>query len=433
MNMKKIKWCNPYLLLCALIPLIITATNTCISSAADMEWRSESIIRFYERDTTSSTDIKVIPIYEYLELDMRNVSNNEGISLHFYGWGRGDLGDGDYFDDDFDGSLLHGYLDYTSTQNNFRLRAGRQYIFSGVTNESIDGLLMRYNFAGFSLSGFGGSPVSLEKSQGRSGDTIFGGRLAHTLQSVYEIGLSYETIADNSNDESRVGLDFALYLPGKHSINGLTLYNIDTNNVAEYSLDGRFVISDTIEFRPSAQRFMFDDLLTGPTKKVNVFNLIAAKNADETLTVYGGLLTWLRNEQNSFGFKIKHFDYDKRGDSSQLFSTLADWQPDANTMSGLELGLMNGERSEDRFLLTRLYIYRDNLLKKSGTFVSGDLMYVHYDAPIYGVDNSFFASLGMGRRFLDDDMELKISGDYSIDPYFDKDVRAMLVLKYNIH
>jgi hypothetical protein len=63
-------------------------------------------------------------------------------------------------------------------------------------------------------------------------------------------------------------------------------------------------------------------------------------------------------------------------------------------------------------------------------FISGDLLYAAYDQPIYGQDNSFFASLGAGQRFLDDRLELKLSGDYSSDPYFDSDLRTMLVANY---
>ena len=41
-----------------------------------------------------------------------------------------------------------------------------------------------------------------------------------------------------------------------------------------------------------------------------------------------------------------------------------------------------------------------------------------------------FVSFGAGHRFLEDALELRLSGDYSSDPYFDDDWRAMLALQY---
>jgi hypothetical protein len=83
-------------------------------------------------------------------------------------------------------------------------------------------------------------------------------------------------------------------------------------------------------------------------------------------------------------------------------------------------------------LLTRAYFYWDGITKllREG-FLTGDVVYVYYDKAIFGKDRSLFVSLGAGGTIFTDALKLKISGDYSDDPFFDKDIRGMLVIIYN--
>jgi len=57
-------------------------------------------------------------------------------------------------------------------------------------------------------------------------------------------------------------------------------------------------------------------------------------------------------------------------------------------------------------------------------------MLVAYDEQIYGQDYSLWLSLGGGFRFFEDALEVKLSGDWSNDPYFDSDLRGMLKIQY---
>ncbi|MBU0480079.1 MAG: hypothetical protein KKG47_03140 [Proteobacteria bacterium] len=415
---------------------LITAQSslTLLSSqtlpAAELVAHSESIFRFFERDTATGQDKQVDPFYEYLDVDILNISGDKSLSMHFYGWGRTDFADSGYFSDNSDGSILHGYLKYHDPADRFQLKLGRQHIFGAIANESVDGLMFKVTIPGTTISAYGGSPVSVASVQGRSGDAIYGGRIAHAFGSKYEVGLSYKRVTNDGIDETRSGLDLSLNFPGGDTISGFAAYNHETSDFAEYSLDGRFTLATNLEFRPSGGRFMFDDLLVSSAKRVNIFSIVAARNADEILTTAGGELILKIDDEKNLGLKVKNFDYDKRGGTSQLYSSLFNWHPDEFTLSGIELGFMDGDSPADQYLLTRLHAYRDGLLEKRRIFVSGEAMYIYYDTPIYGKDDSKFASLSLGGRFLDDDLELKLSGDYSVDPYFDKDFRTMLVMKY---
>ena len=94
---------------------------------------------------------------------------------------------------------------------------------------------------------------------------------------------------------------------------------------------------------------------------------------------------------------------------------------------------MDGDTPENSYLLTRAYFYWD---QSSGWlrngFFTGDVVYVAYDQDIFNKDYSFFSSLGIGRRFFADRLEMRLSGDYSSDPFFDSDLRltitALIVL-----
>ena len=92
---------------------------------------------------------------------------------------------------------------------------------------------------------------------------------------------------------------------------------------------------------------------------------------------------------------------------------------------------MDGKTPETRYLLARAYFYWDSPFNfmQSG-FFTGDAVYVGYDQEIFGKDRSVFCSLGTGFNLYRDMLQLKISGDYSDDPYFDSDIRGTMVLLF---
>ena len=98
---------------------------------------------------------------------------------------------------------------------------------------------------------------------------------------------------------------------------------------------------------------------------------------------------------------------------------------------GGELGYMDGNTAETKYLMTRAYFYWDRPFNfiNSG-FLSGDAIYVRYEEPVFGKDRSIFFALGGGMDLYKDYLKLKLSGDYSDDPFFDSDIRGMLVILF---
>ncbi len=414
--------------LAALTSVLLAGALFCGPLAAEVRVKSDTLIRGFERDTAGQDDAAVIPVYEYLQLDAGSL-NTRGLAFHFYGWGRNDLGDGGFYRDDSSGELLFGYLEYTRPFSTLNVRLGRQYVFEGVSNESIDGLRVSTGLTRhFTLSAYGGQPVALDSEHGRDGDSIIGGRVAHLRRSLYEVGLSYKKVGDDSNDqEEMLGVDLSLFLPAGISLYGLSNRNLETEGWAEHSYELR-IAAGPLLLRPFFEYFEYDDTFGTGTNSAQPFPNLS--RIGEKLTVYGGELSWLRSSVWDLGLRGKFYTYNEL-DSSQYYSALATWHGKALTQVGGELGYMKGDAADNDYLLGRLHCYLENLPKGVPlAFLSGELIYTLYDEEIYNEDDSFFLSLGAGQRFLSDALEVKLSGDYAWDAYYDSDLRGMLVFSY---
>lgn len=396
--------------------------------ATEVSFQSDTILRGFQRDTATATDAGVVPVYEYLQVDA-DTPDEPGLSFHLYGWGRWDLADNGYYEDATAGELLYGYLEYTRDVANFNARFGRQMIFEGG-NETIDGLRLSSDLGKF-LSGsvFVGQQVAMASENSRGGDIIYGGRLAHHLAGRYDLGVFYQKLRNDSEDAGEdTGIDVSVYLPAGMTFSGLSSYNIDADDWAEhsYSLSAKIGV---VTLRPFFQRFQYDAYFDSGVNSANPFRFL--EGTGEVLTTYGADFTLSAADSVTLVGKVKLYDYDLLSDNSQYYSAQATWVVSEATELGGELGYMSSDVAQNDYLLSRVFAY----WKKSSSacpvdFVSADLVYVSYDQKIYDDDNSLFVSLGMGKKLFDDALELKLSADYSDDPYFDSDLRGMLTASY---
>jgi hypothetical protein len=390
---------------------------------------AETIVRVFERDAEPREDVRVIPIYEYLRVDYGD-SETEGFSVHLHGWGRTDLGDGGFFEDDTDSELLYGYVEYARPSYGVNLKLGRQHVFEGVANDNVDGLRMAGALTPyFMYSAYGGFPVAFDSENGRDGDTIWGARVGNRWGAKYEVGLSYKKI-DNNDDpvEEMMGIDLFAGLLSNLDFYGFSAKNLDTGDWAEHSYEARFNIKG-LYIHPFYQRYRYEDFFIDDEASSNIFGFL--KDTNETLSVLGGDFFWQGVKNMDLGATVKNYDYDLREETALYYSGQLTVSFGGRTQVGCDLGRMDGDTDETRYLLTRAYLYWDGIPKflREG-FLTGDVVYVYYDEEIFGKDSSLFLSLGIGGQLFTDGLTVKISGDYSDDPFFDEDVRGMLVIIY---
>ena len=157
--------------------------------------------------------------------------------------------------DNPDGELFYGYVEYRHSGYGFNLKAGRQHIFEGVINDSIDGLGIKTNLTpSFDVALYGGVPVALSTADGRSGDAFWGGRIAEHAGGRHELGLSYKR--ENSNGEKDgelLGVDLSLTLPQGAYISGRSSYNLQTSGWGEHFIESGFDVA-TLHIRPAYER-----------------------------------------------------------------------------------------------------------------------------------------------------------------------------------
>lgn len=402
---------------------LVLGTGAAAASAEDLQFDSGTILRYFERDIGNATDRQVYGGYEYLKVDYDKGEPGQ-VSAHLYGWLRASLGE-DFFDRDATGELLYGYLEYLSPGSRMTVRAGRQYLFAGVTNEALDGVRADLELApGLSLSAYAGQPAALETTEGRSGDWLLGGRLDWRPRPALGLGLSYKYLAnDGSREESLLGIDLSARLLGDMTLLGFSTRNLVTDHWAEHSWELRIPVG-RFELRPLYQQFNCQDFYGEGASSANPFRFYATLEGETRIA--GGELFWFPAEQFEIGLRGKHYDYDQRFGSARYLSGIFTWKWRIFNHIGLEVGRVDGDEERNRYSLGRGFIY----LNLPPGFVTADLVHVDYDRRIYAESRSFFASLGLGRSFLERALDVKFSIDYSADPYFDYDWRAILAADY---
>ncbi len=416
----------PYLAsICIWVYLLIAGHAA--ASEFDLDFTSETLLRTFQREDVNGESHHVIPLYEYLSIDL-SAPEESAFSIHLYGWGRHDLGTSDFYEDPSTGELLYGYVEYHPLYTGFVVTLGRKHFYSGVVNDSLDGIAAEYVSPYIELSTFAGYPAAFEED-GRTGDTYVGGRVAVRVPSAFELGASYKKITNQDEiEENVVGIDLFLDLGTALNLNGLSVWNIETDHWREHMYEADWMLA-AIRLNPFYHLFYYEDYFTSDKNDLNPFRYL--KDRGEKLTVTGGDFVWQEFRSIDLGLRYKHYAYDLRSETSQYKAVLINLYDSGNSVCGAEIGIMEGASSENKYLLGRAYFYWDNpFTTDAGFFLSGDGMYVSYEEKIYGIDRSLFLSLGVGKEVLPDELMIKAAADYSSDPYYDADIAISVVIQY---
>jgi hypothetical protein len=403
------------------------------SFAEEKQWDidSETLFLSFERETDIDDDSLIFPVYEYLSADYGSTLS-EGLSIHFHGWGRHDLSNNRFYNEDTDGELLYAYLAYQFSNGGPVVNIGRQSIFTGITDERIDGLRFETPFlSSFVLSAYAGIPTSDGEDEQRDDHQIYGGRFDYKINSAYDFGVYYQTVTETrESDDEKIGVDFAALLPANILFSGNSLFNLTTSGWAEHDYSLNLNI-DNFNIHPFFHQYQYQGLFDSSAQKSSPFRYLA--QSDEILSEIGSDLIWRKIQSLiEMGCTYKNYSYDKQSETNNYYSGFVNLIP-KNLMIGFEIGFMDGEEAENSFISGRSYISTQtiSLIADSGS-LSADITYVNYDQPIYETDYSIFVSLTCQQNFYKDALNVILSCDYSKDPYYDSDFGASMIIKYQL-
>jgi len=295
---------------------------TPLPAASSLHVESETLVHWFQQQAAGEDKKAGVPGYEYLRVDY-GALGGDGLSAHFYGWGRYDFGS--YYQDNTAGEVLYGYAQYAQAQNNVLVRLGRQYLFQNGTSESLDGVVAGADVTPFfSFSSFLGQPVALEEVNGRSGDVLWGGRVAQHTKGLYEVGVSYKrSTNDGDKDGETLGLDVSVTPPGPVSLYGYSKRNLITDGWSEHSYEARLVVAEFL-LRPYFQRIQTGDYLDIGAGTPKPFRDLLFWAPDETLSIVGADTSFRFGKGFEIGAKAKHYDYSSVDANSWYYAATAD-------------------------------------------------------------------------------------------------------------
>jgi hypothetical protein len=226
--------------------------------------------------------------------------------------------------------------------------------------------------------------------------------------------------------EAKAGADFVLHLGSRLTLTGLSSYNIDSEDWRKHRYEARLRVSHLM-IEPSFQYVSYQDDFGKGDSRNNIFHFL--QNEEEILAISGTDFVWQGLGGVDIGVRGRHYNYDIRQESALYMAGLLSVSTASGSQIGIEIGRMDGKTADNLYDLYRGYFYWQQPLRiKTQGFISGDALYIAYDAPVYGEDKSIQYSLSAGRRFFDNRMETKLSGIFSQDPYFDSDVGGVVTL-----
>lgn len=409
-----------------LLPLLLLPT---LASAIETSVSGTTLIRVEQRSLPGFDKQNLMPATQYLSLETRGIADSD-LSFHLSGWGRLDIADNSTSKSS-DGSFDYGYLNYRFNKANAEIKAGRFFVFEGVSSENVDGLFVKTALAkGFSVSAFGGAPVHPASSVDNRSDLIYGGRASYSMPGMIELGLStvYESSGMVSGPTSKLrdarqlaGVDLWLKPLSILDLKGRLSYDTINNGIAEQSwlLGIKTGSSSSLNldysqyefkelFAASSIRSLFNPDSPGNQKKAGVsYTVQAAKPLELTASYH-------HTDQSQKG------NFEKYGLQSRL-NLFED-----KGLAGLSYYRVSSPSSINSFHETRAYL----LYTAAKYNASIDGIINLYDDAINGKKNGFEVQGSAGYR-IHPDLNLSCDLSYSQNPAYSSEFKGLLRLSFN--
>ena len=421
------------------------------SALADTTIESTTIFRSFQDSRNGFSKKDYAPATQFLSIDADKLADGN-LSFHFYGWGRLDLGDKSFNNEQADGSLTHGYLKYRFNQANAQIRAGRFVVNEGIINERVDGLSARTELPmGFGISVFGGATVHTaripdENTDGK-GDAIYGGRLNYRYGGKLEVGVSglYETNAPNFTqvrnqsltaggkfgDRRLIGGDIWLAPLNMVELMGHTSYNPETEAVAEHSyqlnvkpIKGLVLTGEFNEYRDRSNFFssvMFSSMYSALRDMSRIMGGVASYSLSSQMELSADYHHYTREIGNAdrMGADLRYRFKDNTIRTGTSYHYLR---------AGSAFAVIPSSTASASFHELRGFIMQDT----KSYFASADAIAYIFDKKISGKQSVWEVITSVGYHFTP---ALALSGDisYGQSPEYNDDLKGLVRLTYNMN
>jgi len=405
--------------------LLVTAATL---PAAETSLNGTTLLMFEQRSLPGFDKQNIVPATQFISMESTGVGD-PNLSIHLNAWGRVDLAD-DSTDKSSDGTLSYGYLRYLFPKSDSTVKAGRIWVFEGVSSENLDGLYARIGLAnGFALSAFGGAPVHPDNSVDNRGDYITGGRFSYTYPSILELGLStvYENglnsgPADDIRDSRQlVGADLWLKPHQRLDLRGRISYDTINNGVSDQSWLMALKIGSSSTLTADYNQYEFKEYFAASAIR-SLFNPDAAGGQ----TISGVNFTHQLAKPLEVTASYRHYDRDETGNSDRYGAEGRLSFLDGKGTYGLSYFRLDAPSGINSYHQIRSYL----LYSAANYSASIDGITDLYDDPINGKDSGFEIQGSAGYRFMPG-LNLSCDVSYSENPAYNSEFKGLLRLTFN--
>jgi len=431
-----------------LLPALILAAVPS-AALADASVDSTTLLRVFQDSRPGFEKSNYLPATQFLGVDASKLGDGN-LSAHLYGWGRLDLADRSFNDDQSNGSLTYGYLQYRFNAANAQARAGRFFVHEGIINEQVDGISASTDLPyGFGVSAFGGATVHTahllsENSDGK-GDGIFGGRANYRYGGLLELGLSgvYETKAPVLTDPALVGRFGDRRLVGADlwfsphrmvQLMGHTSYNTETMGIAENSFLLQLKPLKGLTLSGEFNDYHDRDLFYSSLLFAGMPSMLNGNNLNQQSRNFGGKASYALTDSTEITADAKHYTREI-GKADRFGGELRFNLADGKLRTGLgyhylrassDFAIVPSSTASGSFHEMRVYAMRDTKSYQ----VSLDVIDYLFKKEISGKDSALEVLGSLGYHFSPD---LMLSGDlsYGSNPQNTDELKGLFRLTYS--
>ncbi len=435
-----------------------------VLGAQDIQVQSTTVAQLWKLDTPGMDTRTYAPAVQFLGIDASGLGY-EGLTLHLFGWGRGDLADASLpGGKKGDGDLTYGYLRYRFATANAEIKAGRFAIHQTGGFEQVDGVSAQTDLkGGFTVSAFAGRPVHYgnlpaadREDYEFQRDFIFGTRVGYRVPKVGEFGVSYlqdgtKTAGDLDQPSlydftrKQVGVDLHVAPHARFDLTGRTLFDVashpetlpgleDPSRVAEHDYNVSVKVVETVSVSGAFTERNFRAYFAGTT-------LPSLFRQDERgkFNAYGGKVVWQAMDGLQVTADYRHTRRESYGDANRMGAEVRWLFSEKKLQTGFGFHRVNADDVLAPGAQMASYGLSHNELRAWATyelgryFASVDGIYQSFDDEanpnLNGKSNAYEVVASLGWKPTEN---LKISGDLGVgsNPLFRTETRGLVRVEY---